>query len=1239
MGPDGVRDPESVRTREELAEALTRLRESAGLTVRQLAQQSGVPQGTIGSWSAGHHVPTKATEPMVRKLLGACGVGPPGQDAWLAAIGRVREATGRRIGGEPPYLGLRSFRESDADRFFGRDELTEQLAAQVSRTVGNSGPDRIVLVIGASGSGKSSLLRAGLVPALRRAAIEVSFVLPGRHPVESLEAVPDSAGVVVVDQFEEVWTLCAEETERQRFFDRLGRSDATAVIVLGLRADFFARAAAEPVLLPALNARSTVVGPLTAEALRRIIVEPARSGGYDVQPELVNLLLGELQPPGSEAAHDIGALPLLSHALLETWRRAGRNILTVADYQAAGGIGGAVEQRAEQLYRLLSEHHRHSARRLFLRLVNVGDQTYTRRRVRRSELLFDDATDETIEQFAQGRLLTVEEQTVSLSHEALIGAWGRLTAWMNEDRDGLILHRGLTVAAQHWADSGREPSTLLGPARLVAIRAWAEQGDHERELNLLEREFLTASSDHDRRAREVERGRRRRLQWLVVTLAMLLAVAITAAMIAVGQRADARLARDQAVSRQVAGEAIRLRDTDPALAAQLALAAYRINPTMEARSAVMDASAVHTPVRLAGPAGDTLVTSGPENAVLVWAADGKTALLSTGAGDPQLIATPLPAMTSRLAMALSTGTALLARASSTTIELWDVRDWNAPARVAALEVSAPRSLAFGPDGRTLIAGTDGAAVRRWRLDDPAHPGELPSLELPGGQAILAVDATGKRLAAGGKDRSLRVWDIATPEPALLLDVGPSVSLDNVQALRFSPDGSMLAAGTRASQVLRWRFDRTRAPLALPALTGFTSYVNDLAFSPDGTRLAAASSDTSTRIWSLADDSLELTLPNPGVVGSVRFAGNTTVVTGSVDGTTRLWPIPSPALAAAHAKVEFISVDKSGQTLLVGAGRGETRSYLWDLSEPRAPKARQALDLPTDDSPTGAVALAPNGSLAAVGAASGKVYLWDLTAPAAPRYLTAVQAVPSLVAALFFIPDGTKLVAGSQDHPVISVWDVAKPFAPQQLCAIDTGSERPRNVTVDHTSTVLAVGTNTDLVQLWDFRDPTSPHRLPSLTGFDGTVNRVALSPVAPLLAVGGHEPTVRLFNVADPTNPRLVAQLQGPIEPAYALAFSPDGHMLARGGNGGIWLWDITAPQRPRVIANVTADQGRINDTRFVGDGLLLAGAGEKRTVHLWATDPDQAAAAVCLSGSTPLTTTEWNRHIPDYVPRTLCPH
>ncbi|WP_280411501.1 helix-turn-helix domain-containing protein, partial [Nocardia asiatica] len=551
VGPD----PLSVSNREEFAVAFRRLRTEAGLTVRQVVERSGCLHGTVSGWFAGHHVPTEQNERMFRDVLAACGVeDAQAQQRWLAAVRQVRPTTGRkRHRGPIPYLGLEAFQPDDAEWLFGRTELTQELGQRIAALAG--APARILVVIGASGSGKSSLLRAGLLPALREAGGTVSVCTPGTHPGRALAAAP-AAEVVIIDQFEETWTLCPDPAERAEFLAALATAVPERVYVLGLRADFYHHAAEHPVLHDALAHQSVLVGPLSKDALREAIVEPARKANWTVEDELVQLLVVELAPRGSTAAHDTGALPLLSHALLETWQRSTRRRMTVADYNAVGGIAGAVEQTAETVFRGLTEPQRQIARRTFLRLLNVDEEAVTRRRVQRPELFFDDDSvsdvNVVIERFATHRLLTVEEETVEITHEALVGAWSRMTRWVNQDRETLTVHRRLTEATHVWLDNDHDPSLLLGPARLEFVQDWASTDGHDRDLNQSEREYIAASVAHQAEVRARERRRTRILQEMVVGLAIALVAAIVLTVVALVARSNAAQARDEAMSRQIA---------------------------------------------------------------------------------------------------------------------------------------------------------------------------------------------------------------------------------------------------------------------------------------------------------------------------------------------------------------------------------------------------------------------------------------------------------------------------------------------------------------------------------------------------------------------------------------------------------------------------------------------------------------------------------------------------------------
>ena len=451
--------------------------------------------------------------------------------------------------GEAPYRGLEAFEESDADKFFGREELVAQLAEQVRGA-------RFVSIIGASGSGKSSILRAGLIPALRAqgSVRRVMLLTPTAHPLEELAAAlePDATPsrvaaftdelradprslalglrtskgtekgrvLICVDQLEEVFTLCRNEVDRHAFVAALayaaGLDDGPAdeppdadraSVVITLRADFYAFLAPHPDLRAAAAASQTYVGTMTGAELRRAIEEPARLGSWEFTPGLVDLLLRDV---GDEP----GALPLLSHALLETWQRRRGTTMTLRSYSESGGVNGAIARTADRVYEgELNESQRRVARDVFVRLTELGEGAQdTRRRARLDELIpsGDDRSSEArgvIKALADARLVTVGEDSVEVAHEALIREWPTLREWLRTDRDNIRIHRRLTDAATEWEVSGMDDSLLFRGARLAQAR---EATLYKGALNPLEQRFLDASTAHEETEERVREETRQR---------------------------------------------------------------------------------------------------------------------------------------------------------------------------------------------------------------------------------------------------------------------------------------------------------------------------------------------------------------------------------------------------------------------------------------------------------------------------------------------------------------------------------------------------------------------------------------------------------------------------------------------------------------------------------------------------------------------------------------------------------
>lgn len=580
-------------------------------------------------------------------------------------------ATGRAIEVTNPYKGLRPFDEPDADDFFGRERMVERVVTRMAEDADGS---RFVAVVGPSGSGKSSLVRAGVIPALRRGALPgsatwfVTELTPGPQPFEALEAAllrvavdPPSAGlaellrrderglmlaldrilppdgttelVLLVDQLEELFTQTASEDERSAFLRAIAHATtqpgSRLRAIVALRADFYDRPLLDARFGPLLAARTQAVVPMTAEELERAVAAPAERVGVSLEPGLVAELV-------RDAGDHAGALPLLQYALTELFDRHEDGVMTVAAYRAVGGVAGALAGRAEDLFSALDDEGREACRQLFLRLVALGEGAEdTRRRVLRSELgglEFDRGTmDAVIEAFGRHRLVSFDrdvatrEPTVELAHEALIHAWERYRGWVDEAREDVRTHRRLAAAAEEWVASGMEPSFLLSGARLERVAAWTSEshvalGGQERRFveESLGRHEAAVESERERieRERSLERRSVRRMRVLVGVLAAASIVASALTVIAANRSAEAERRRDEAVIAGLTGDVLSLLRSDPELGLALALRAVDLSASIDAPVPTETVQALHWAIqeaRIGYPAADgpTAVVAGP----------------------------------------------------------------------------------------------------------------------------------------------------------------------------------------------------------------------------------------------------------------------------------------------------------------------------------------------------------------------------------------------------------------------------------------------------------------------------------------------------------------------------------------------------------------------------------------------------------------------------------------------------
>jgi WD40 repeat protein len=1251
-----------VSSRDDFTQQLRRLQRSAGLSVRAMSRTTGPPDGkriphtTLGDYVSGRHLPPNLA--VLRKLIGACGVIEKELvTAWEEAWERARVAPGPQ---PAPYRGLEFFRREDATWFFGREDLTK-LAAQRAEECRSAG--RPLLIVGASGAGKSSLLRAGLLPALTRTAADAVVITPGPEPLTVLRrCLEGRPGVVVVDQFEEIFAPAATGTDRHDFIDAIRAAAADGVLmILGLRADFYAQALGYRTLAEALQDTQIVVRPMTEPELRQAITEPAKLAKVTVDDALVDLVLSDLRPvAGSAAAEpaaaiEAGTLPLLSYALLAAWpgRRSGR--LMIGSYLAAGGIRGAVRNAAEAAYQTLDPSGQRAARRLFLRLVWVAqDAPDTRRRAQLTELLAgqhtgEDATRAALDAFVRHRLLTASggpapdstapDSTVEISHEVLLKEWPRLRDWIDASRADLLIQRRVTEEAHYWEQHGRQPGDLLRGGKLAMARSLASDPARRADLAAAERDLLDASIAAEDARHLAEHRTALRLRRLAcgLTAALVLAAGLTA--YAFVQRTDANtqrnlatVQRDLATSRQIATETERIRGQDPGLAAQLSVAAYRTAQTPQARGALLETSGLLYPQRLTGVAGTVqAIALSPDRRLLAAVGnDGELWLWHcSSAGQPTGPGTRIARFGAPLyAVAFSPHGEMLATAGTDgTVHMFSLADPGHPLTAGTL--TGPRdtlySLAYTPDGETLAGGSADGNVWLWNLTTPRPD----ALSLPaGGGYVQAVtfSSGGRLLAAGTSEGAVRIWHIGGRDRSSPRPLGRplTASADPVLAVAFTSDGRTLAVGSHDTHVYLWNIKNTARPSLMATLTGATSWVNAIAFSPDGGMLAAGGSDDTVRLWNVGSRTVTATLAHPGPVTSLLWNGGGTLITGAADGALRVWRLPSPVLNVATS-VNGLAFSPHGQLLAVASNALQ----LWN------PAAREQLG--TAPAVTGAtpetVAFSPRERVLATGFSDGTVRLYQYAGagaltpgPAVLRGSDTGGTGSSYVESLAYSPDGRLLASGGDDG-TLRLWDVSA--APRQLMVVHVTGAPVFSVAFSPDGHYVATGDAGGQVRIWSLGHGGRPVPIARLTGPAGIVYSVAFSPDGRRLAAGSSDRSVYLWDTSVIQRPRREdPALTGPASYVYSIAFSPDGRFLAVGSTDDtVWLWHVTG--QPSLSATLTGPASYVYAVGFSPDGRTLAAGSADGTVRLWDTSPTAAAAAVCATAGDPVTAQEWNRYVP----------
>ncbi|WP_346128837.1 WD40 repeat domain-containing protein [Lentzea roselyniae] len=1114
---------------------LRQLRTNAGRpSYRELSRRAHFSASTLSDAAGGRKLPgLDVTLAYVRACQGD-------ETAWerrwhdLA----VAMARSRSVDGPSPYVGLNPFTTEDADRFFGREALTHTLLDRLGR-------QPFLAVFGASGEGKSSLLRAGIAAKFANAVV----CTPGPDPDAALaDALARNPDLLVVDQFEELFTLCEDEVQRSAFLDALLAADGRRVIAV--RSDFYPHCAQYPKLADALTDAQVLLGTMTPDELRRAITQPAATVGCTVETALLTTLV-------AEAAGRSGVLPLVSHALLETWHRRRGNTLTLTGYQAAGGIQGALAQSAEAAYATLDEEQQRLAKQLLLRLSSDG----TKRPIPRQDVVGEDVLDV----LADTRLITVDEDTVEVTHEALFEAWPRLRAWLDEDREGLRTHRRLTDATRTWQELGRDTDSLYRATRLAETTEWVARAKPE--LTGAEREFIGASKARERR-------RSRRVRWIAAGLTALLVATTATAVLAVQQRREVDRLGLVRKSQELTELSEALAASDPVRSAQTALEAYETYPTVEARGRLLSAAATRTPGREISMDGAGIGrTMQHDGAWSVADINGDIALMGPRGLDLYDATTfrhikTVP-VTEQSSYVFGWDVAEDGRLAVSEGNGWITVRAGLEAEPVRLErVGMPVGVSFIDDDRALLVG--GAvydlATRQKRF------------ELPVGQVTGPFTIDGDRTLVLASSGSVAVWDLVARHRTGGFSIGSGV----INRVVLLPGGKQAAIGTDDGLV-EVRDVVTGAVVATPPR--HTGAVTTISISPDGTVLTSAGADGKLHLWDLARGTVLATLAVGEPVHSTRFApdGSLAIVTRNA---LRFWPASNIPKASGQM-VRALAVDSDGTVLtLDSTGVIERR-----------------------DSTTGTVKRVETGVVQNwMGRFSPDRKLVVTNGPLAVREVATGNPVANLSTlgfseqgrqpvALEF--SGKSLLAIGSEVPD-GVWPVAEAAQPKLIGGLAWG-QRTSAVfgRSDHEIVIGREdgGISVRDIRSWEEKAVHSPHQRP--------VRAMVLSPDKTLLATGDDNGLIALW---DTSAWRLVGELRGHTQGVTALEFSPDSARLASGGRDrDVVVWDVGARAS---WATLRGHNQPVTHLAWRPDGAAVVSAGTD-AVNVWGLDVDQALRTI----------------------------
>jgi WD40 repeat protein len=1134
-----------------------------------------------------------------------------------------------------PYRGLMAFREQDSPVFYGREKLTDQLVQGVIRRP-------FTAVIGSSGSGKSSLVFAGLLSRLRRrsdwvmasvrfggasiplealAAALLPLLEPRMSEAERLRELPilttvlrngqlgDVVGriaeknnadrvLIVIDQFEELFTL--EPFDRNQCIDLLLQAAQSRPsvfrVVVTLRVDFLSQALGHAELTAALQNSSLMVGPMTREQLRRVIEAPAASQAT-YEKGLVERILHDV---GEEP----GNLPSMEFAITLLWERQANGRLTHEAYDALGGVGGALAQHAEEVNLRLPASEREDTHQIFLQLVRPGEGTeYTRRvahRIDLSERRWSLAQRLTTSRLVVTSRTVAGTETIELVHEALISRWDRLRIWIEADHAFRVWQERLRSALQQWDTSGRDAEALLRGMLLAESERWLEQ--RRADIGEGEQRFIEQSQSHQ--------GRRvRRLRQLAVVLTLLTVVAAALAGLALERGRRAEQQSRLAISRYLVSEADARVDTEPDLAILLTLAAFSTEKTTEARKSLLeqsfrrrDASALLTGhsdsvSAVAFSPDGILASGGADGMVILWDAARHTRL-ATLRGHERAVTTVSFSPDGRI---------LASGGADGMVILWDAARHTRLATLRGQEGGVV-SVAFSPDGHLLASGGNAHEIILW---DVTRRTQLTTLRGVSEDVLgIAFSPDGHLLASGGYEHGITLWDVTRRTQLTTL-----VS-EAVLGIAFSPDGRGLAIATSNGLVL-WDVGKRKRIGVFTGSDSGSLMSNSVAYSPNGQVIAALNRDNSVALWDVKKRRrLRVLVAQTGSIRDLAFSSDGRFLAAASDDRTIALFDANPSSQVGGLTGEpkgdigfaaSIAFRPDGRVLASIDGNVIS---LWD-----ATRHIRLATLRGGRKPFLQIAFSHHGRTL-LSSSADEVVLWDTSTHERTSSFH-LRSDAELSGSMAFSPDRRTIAVGGNQR---ALWDIAKG---NRVGTLDD-KHRLEQLAFSPDGRTLATAADDGTVILWDVARQTKTASLELEPGFFAPA--VAFSPDGRLLATAD-ERHISLWDVARRTRlESLGSEAAGfPFRGQISLAFSPDGQVLAIGseeGDGGsIAIWDLASS------ASVTHLEGAGNVIAFGPDGQTMAFRGN--SIIIWDMNGSVWFKHLCDIVGRNLTQAEWKQFLP----------